>query len=95
MAYTIDWGTGVTNEDEQGIDTIEEAMQIADKRACYTQQDIEIVDDEGYVMAERRWIGVEYRPDDVESCENPILFGGCGYYTDWDMAEWLAHALRR
>lgn len=28
MAYTIDWGTGVTNEDEQGIDTVEEAMSL-------------------------------------------------------------------
>lgn len=77
--YYINYHTGV---EDDTAETIEQAMQIADDAACYTQQKITIEDGNGNVVMTRPWWGVEYDPNE-DDCENPICFGSYGYYGDW------------
>ena len=77
MSYKINYKTGAGNED--CIETIEDAMATSDKGACYTQQDIEILGDDGSILT-RKWIGCL---DGLEDCDDPIQFGSFGYYADW------------
>lgn len=63
--------------------TVKAAMRIADKGAAYTQHDITIEDVNGNVLYTRRWWGTEY-DEDEDCCENPILFGDFGFYSDWE-----------
>lgn len=78
--YYINYNTGAGND---YADTLEEAMQIADANACYTQQNITIEDIDGNAVAIRRWWGVEYDPE-TDYCEDPIDYGSWGYYGDWE-----------
>ena len=85
MKFYVDFGTGA------GIfyaESLEEAMECADKAVAYTQQDIKIYAfDENGIISDtpemvRRWHGYEYRSDE-EPYENPICFGTFGFYSDW------------
>lgn len=79
MKYYIDYCTGVGNEIVEG--TLEQAMQVADEGAAYTQQDIKIFDEDHDIVVIRRWIGVNFC--NGYEAENPILFGSAGFYDDW------------
>lgn len=80
MKYYINYHTGAGNETVDG--TLEEAKRVADEDAAYTQQNIEIFDEDGDSVAIRRWVGVDYN-NGYES-ENPIIFGSFGFYDDWE-----------
>ena len=82
MKYYIDYCTGAGNETVEG--TLRQAMKIADNGAAYTQQDIAIRDEEGYTIAVRRWVGVDFA--NGYEAENPIIFGSFGFYDDWEEA---------
>ena len=79
MCY-INYHTGAGDET---ADTMEQAMEIADDGACYTQQDITIEHDNGTVIAERKWYGVQSSQEDLEDGEDIIEFGSFGYYGHW------------
>lgn len=81
MKYTIDHNTGITDEFEG---TLAEAKAEADENVCYTQQNIDILDENDSVVATRKWWGVQYdeNNDDVFE-EDPISYGKFGYYTSW------------
>ena len=79
--YLIDYGTGAGNQEVEG--TLEEAMKIADKGACYTQCDICIYNQNGDIVAARQWWGVTYDDSQLEE-EDSIEFGTFGYYSDWN-----------
>lgn len=77
--YIIDYMTGVEN-DTAG--TLDEAKQIADKGASYTQQPIVIRDGDGNEITRRPWWGA-YPDNKEDEGENCIYFGDYGYYSDW------------
>ena len=78
MTYSINYNTGAG--DESGIATIDDAMDIADKGAAYTQQSIDIVDETGKEVMIRPWWGCL---DGIEDASDPIVIGDLGYYGDW------------
>lgn len=86
MKYYVDFGTGAGSFYEENL---ENAMEIADENATYTQQDINIyeVDEKDNISdcptMSRRWWGYEYNPDE-DAFENPICFGTFGFYSDWE-----------
>ena len=55
-----------------------------DENVNYTQQNIDILDENDSVVATRKWWGVQYdeNNDDVFE-EDPISYGKLGYYTSW------------
>ena len=66
------------------VDNITAIMEMADDTACYNECDIIILDEEENEVALRKWYGVEYDEENEDMyCENPICFGGYGYYGDW------------
>lgn len=77
--YYVNYHTGVGN---RTADTLEEAMELADKGAAFTRCNITIDDEHGNVVAGRQWYAVPYSEDD-ESSDDPICFGDFGYYDDW------------
>lgn len=81
--YNVKFNTGAGDIAE--IATLEEAMRRADEGAGYTQQDIEIVDDNGKTVATRFWQKTEFDPEDYENGENTdvISYGDFGYYDEW------------
>lgn len=52
MKYTIDYNTGITEEFEG---TLAEAKAKADGNVNYTQQNIDIIDENDAVVATRKW----------------------------------------
>lgn len=50
--YYINYHTGV---EDDTAETLEQAMQIADDAACYTQQKITIEDENGNAVMTRYW----------------------------------------
>ena len=82
MMYIINWHTGV---EDDACDTLSEAMRFADANACYTQRNITITDEDGYIICERHWWGTAIRnlDDDDIVLYDPIDFGDYGYYDDW------------
>lgn len=81
MKYTIDYNTGITDEFEG---TLSEAKAEADKNVCYTQQNIDILDENDAVVATRKWWGVEYDENNEDIYEeDPISYGKFGYYSSW------------
>lgn len=77
--FEINFNTGAGNYEDIG--TIDEAMAVADKEACYTQKDIDIVKD-GEIVATRRWYGTA--PSDEDEETDIIKFGDSGFYDDWE-----------
>ena len=77
--YIINWHTGV---EDDACDMLSEAMRFADANACYTQRNITIEDEDGYIICERHWWGTAIDEDD-EDLIDPIDFGDFGYYDDW------------
>lgn len=79
--FYIKYHTGVEDETAE---TLQEAMDIADDGACYTQEDITIEDDAGNVVATRYWNGVKWSEDEDDDCVGDVIpFGDFGYYTGW------------
>lgn len=76
--YYIKYHTGAGDDIAETFDL---ALKTADEGAAYTQQNIDILDEEEKVVATRQWCGVAYADD--ESAENPIEFGNFGFYDDW------------
>lgn len=79
MKYYINYNTGVGNE---WADTLEEAKEIADAGACYTQQPITIEDEDDNEICRRPWWGSQYNEDEAWE-DDPICFGEFGYFGDW------------
>ena len=82
--YKINYHTGAGNQTIENK-PLEEVMEIADKGAAYTQQNISITDENDNEVACRRWYGYDIQNDidnDIEH-ENPISFGTFGFYADW------------
>ena len=63
--------------------TLRDAQIMADEAICYNQKDAKIYDESDWLIALRRWNGVEY-DEKNNPCENPICFGSFGYYSDWE-----------
>ena len=79
--YRVDFNTGSGNQD--GFETVEDAMLYADKNASYTQEHICIYDsDTDELVSVRRWVGLPL-DDDMGLVEDPICFDKFGYYDDW------------
>lgn len=78
--YNIKYHTGAGDETVTG--TLEDAMRVADEGAAYTQKDITIEDSDGNEITRRVWFGTGYDPDS-DSQQDPICFGGFGFYADW------------
>lgn len=77
--YYINYGTGAGNE---WADSLEEAMELAEKNCCYTQCSIYIQDEDGNKVKKSNWCGVKYDPN--EDPDEPMaVFGDFGYYAAW------------
>ena len=85
--YYINYHTGAGDRIIEAKD-IYEAMDAADKGAAYTQCDITIEDDQGNMLATRRWYGVKYNQDEdyTDDGTSVIEFGDYGYYDHWYLA---------
>ena len=82
MTYFINYHTGAGDEWFEG--TLDEAKIKADAEAAFTQQNITIEDEDGNTISTRPWCGVSYDEDDLDMwCEDPIVFGTFGFYSDW------------
>ena len=82
MTYNVRFGTGAG--DETGIETVEEAKEIADAGSAYTGCSIVIEDDDGNEICCRPWSPVQYDHNNPDTyCEDRIDFGSFGYYADW------------
>lgn len=79
--WYINYGTGEGNMWVNG--TLKEAMDIADKNACYTQLSFAIYYKGLVLVAERSWNGYEAYSGHFKAQHNPIDFGSFGYYEDW------------
>ena len=78
--YFIDFNTGAGNE---YAETLEDAKRIAEANLVYTQQDVDIYEDDTLVTT-LRWWGVQPEQDDVVTAQ----FGSFGHYGQWsDEAE--------
>lgn len=79
--YIINWHTGV---EDDACDMLSEAMRFADANACYTQRNITIEDEDGYIICERHWWGTAIDEEEGDlDLRDPIDFGDLGYYDDW------------
>jgi hypothetical protein len=73
--YLVDFGTGAGNE---YAETLEDAKRIAEANLAYTQQDVDIYEDDTLVTT-LRWWGVQPEQDDVVTAQ----FGSFGFYGQW------------
>lgn len=73
--YFVNFGTGEGNE---WADTLEEAMELAERGLSYTQESVCIYDGEE-VITKLPWYGVEPSEDDVVTAK----FGTSGFYGEW------------
>lgn len=74
--FLVNFGTGAGNE---YAETLEEAKQIAEENATYTQASITIEDENYNEIAKLPWWGVYPGEDD----EVTIDFGEFGFYGEW------------
>ena len=81
MKLYINHHTGAGNEWVE-VDSLNDAKNIADEAASYTQESITIEDEDGNELTRRTWYGY-HNVDDESECENPIRFGTFGFYGDW------------
>lgn len=81
--YLVSFGTGAGDKCVFG--TLDEAKEIADYGAAYTQVGYEIYDWKMKLVAYRNWRGVPFDPDLYEDGEEAdvIQFGDFGYYDEW------------
>lgn len=79
--YYIDYGTGAGNF--EFIGTLEEAMEEAAERLCYTQLPVTISVNDEYEIACLPWYDVEPSEDDVVTAS----FGDFGFYGEWRINE--------
>lgn len=85
MKWNILYGTGAGDKEIAG--TVEQAMEVADKGAAYTQQSYVIKSEDGETWI-RHWIPLEYAPEIEEDAESEIIsFGNFGYYAAWKELE--------
>lgn len=80
MTYYIDYNTIPPYAAE--AETLEEAMKEADEGAAYTQQPIEIYNENGKVYARRQWWGITPSDEDYEKGDI-IEFDSYGFYDVW------------
>lgn len=82
--FYLNFNTGYGYEEFEG--TLEEAMREADDYASYTQESIDIYDENYNLVASRSWCGVDFDNDrDLYESDEPdvIVFGSYGYYDEW------------
>ena len=66
------------------VNDLEEAKDMADENATYTQKNITIEDLAGNVLLQRKWWNFAYTPlDGYDEDAKPLEFGELGYYSDW------------
>lgn len=75
--YYINYNTGANNKYVTG--TLEETMQEAEKGITYTQEDLDICNEDGKIVARLPWYGV--KPDDEDVVT--VQFGDFGFYSEW------------
>lgn len=75
-----------TSSGRDCTDDIEKAVEFADKKASYTQQDIVITDETNKELIRRRWWGMPFNPANDDS-QDPIEIGDFGYYSDWEIIQ--------
>ena len=81
MKYTIDYNTGIT---EEFVGTLADAKAKADANVNYTQQSINIIDENDTVVATRKWWGVQYdENNDHVHEEDPLRNSNPGHSTSW------------
>lgn len=78
-------------EDTEVVGTLEQAMKYADKKSCYTQEDILIYGEkengEYNLIARRRWYNADI--DEAEEDENEcISYGEAGHYGAWEILDY-------
>jgi len=73
--YFIDFNTGAGNEYAK---TLEDAKRKAEENLAYTQQDVDIYEDDE-IIATMPWWGTEPEQDDVVTTQ----FGNFGFYGQW------------
>lgn len=79
MTYYINYWT--IPEYAADADTLEDAMAEADAGAAYTQEPIDIRNEDGETIARRSWYGA---PLSEEGGEDDIIeFGSYGFYGPW------------
>lgn len=79
MYFCIDYFTGTVDYAEG---TLEDAKKVADEGAVYSGEPISICDVEtGAEITRREWNKFAYK--ESFDMENPITFGGFGFYSDW------------
>lgn len=88
--YRIMYGTGAGDD---AAPSLEEAIQIADDGAAYTQQDIIIADSDGTPVLRRSWCSYISDEAEQEARENSavpgsdwIWFGSFGGFAPWSEA---------
>lgn len=79
--FYIDFGTGVGNIEFFG--ELEDALDVADDNAAYTQQDICITDDDGDCWV-RFWVSIPWSKDTGFAKDEIINYGKFGYYAPWE-----------
>lgn len=82
MKFLVNFGTGAGNE---FAETLEEAKEIAEENATYTQASITIEipnnnEEENEVVAKLPWWSVHPGDDDVVTVD----FGDFGFYGEWE-----------
>ena len=83
MLVNINFGHNFLEQTETN-DSIAEVLEAVDRRIAYNQSSVSVTfyeDDKPVREFVRRWWGCG-EPD--EECENPIKFGGLGWYDDWE-----------
>jgi hypothetical protein len=82
--YFVKFNTGAGDFEFTG--TLETVMLEADKGVAYTQRDVSIENENGKLVAFRRWWGIAFNPDETEEEESEIIeFGSFGYYGAWEL----------
>ena len=76
--YYVNYNTGAGNFEFEG--TLDDAMKKAEEGICYTQQDVDIKNEEGNIVACLPWWGVEPEEDDYVTEQ----FGSFGFYGEWE-----------
>lgn len=77
--YILDCDNRIGGGEYIVFNSLDDAQDYADERACYCQRDINIYSKKHTYI--RRWWGTI---GGVEECTNPIQFGNFGFYGDWE-----------
>ena len=78
--FIVDYGNGCENIFE--ADFVEDILDDIDNTITYTNNSVIVKDENGREAARRDFNSVAY-DENVNCCENPLVFGSFGFYDDW------------